>query len=262
MSVEKYRKKEIRKKIIIHFLQVILLFCFLFLWEILSNNGVLNEFLFSKPSAIYQLLKQYIVSREIYTHLKISIYETILGLLIGTLTGLIIAIILWSNKFIAKILDPFLVVLNALPKTALAPIFIIWAGTGVKGIVVVAVSISLIVTILSAYSYFNNVSEEKIKMLTSFGANKFQILTKLVLPSNIANIMGIIKINIGMSWIGVIVGEFIVSRAGIGYLLTYGSQIFRLDLVMMSVVVLAFVAYIMYLITAFLEKQLLKLYDK
>ena len=262
MSVDKFRKRVIINKCIIHLLQISLLVLSLTMWEVLSNKGILNEFLFSKPSAIYNLLKQYIINGEIYIHLKISMYETLLGLMIGTGLGLLIAIVLWFNKFIAKILDPFLVVLNALPKTALAPIFIIWAGTGVKGIVVVAVSISLVVTILNAYSYFNNVSEEKIKMLTSFGANKFQILTKLVLPSNIANIMGIIKINIGMSWIGVIVGEFIVSRAGIGYLLTYGSQVFRLDLVMMSVVVLAIVAYVMYLVTSFLEKQLLKLYDK
>ena len=262
MSVELYKKKVLKRKILIHLFQVILLIGFILAWELLSRKGVLNEFLFSKPSDIVALLKTYLVNGELYNHLKISIYETILGLVIGTILGLVIAIGLWSNKFIAKVLDPFLVVLNALPKTALAPIFIIWAGTGVKGIVVVAISISLIVTILSAYSYFNNVSEEKIKMLKSFGANKFQILTKLVLPSNIVNIMGIIKINIGMSWIGVIVGEFIVSRAGIGYLLTYGSQIFRLDLVMMSVVVLSFVAYFMYLVATFIEKQILKIYDK
>ena len=262
MSVKEYRKKVIKNKIFIHLIQVALLVGIIFLWEFFSNKGILNEFLFSKPSAIYELLKEYAKSGEIFQHLKISIYETVLGLFIGTTMGLLIAILLWSNKFIAKILDPFLVVLNALPKTALAPIFIIWAGTGVKGIVVVAISISLVVTILSAYSYFINASEEKIKMLKSFGANKLQILTKLILPSNIANIMGIIKINIGMSWIGVIVGEFIVSRAGIGYLLTYGSQIFRLDLVMMSVMVLAIVAYLMYLVTSFIEKQLIKLYDK
>ena len=262
MNVKLFKKRVIINKICIHLLQIILLFGVAFAWEVLSRKGILNEFLFSKPSDIFKLLKQYIENGEILKHLKISIYETILGLIIGTGCGLLIAILLWANKFIAKVMDPFLVVLNALPKTALAPIFIIWAGTGVKGIVVVAISISLIVTILSAYSYFNNVSEEKIKMLKSFGANKFQILTKLVLPGNIGNIMGIIKINIGMSWIGVIVGEFIVSRAGIGYLLTYGSQIFRLDLVMMSVVVLAIVAYLMYIVTSFIEKQILKLYEK
>lgn len=262
MSVEKYRKQILKRKIVIHIIQLMLLCGVIWIWEVLANEGVINEFLFSRPSAIYKLLISYIENGEIFKHLKISIYETLLGLIIGTLLGLIIAIGLWSNKFLSKVLDPFLVVLNALPKTALAPIFIIWAGTGVKGIVVVAVSISLIVTVLSAYSYFNSVSEEKIKMLKSFGANKLQILTKLVLPSNLVNIMGIIKINIGMSWIGVIVGEFIVSRAGIGYLLTYGSQVFRLDLVMMSVVVLAIVAYIMYLVTSFVEKQIIKLYDK
>lgn len=262
MSVKEYKKKVILNRIFIHLLQVIIVIGFIFIWEFLSTRGIINEFLFSSPSAIWSLLKDYFQSGELYHHLKISLYETILGLVIGTGLGLLIAIGLWVNKFIARIFDPFLVVLNALPKTALAPIFIIWAGTGVKGIVVVAVSISLVVTILSAYSYFNNVSEDKIRMLKSFGASKFQILTKLVLPSNIANIMGIIKINIGMSWIGVIVGEFIVSRAGIGYLLTYGSQVFRLDLVMMSVVVLAIVAYFMYLITAYIEKKILKLYEK
>lgn len=262
MKVKEYKRKVIVRKTIIHLLQIFIIGSFILMWEFLSRWGVINEFLFSSPSAIFKLLNSYISSGKLFSHLTISIYETILGLVIGTFLGLIIAILLWFNDFIAKIFDPFLVVLNALPKTALAPIFIIWAGTGVKGIVVVAVSISLVVTILSAYSYFCNIDKNKIKMLNSYGASKWQILTKLVLPSNLANIMGIVKINIGMSWIGVIVGEFIVSREGIGYLLTYGSQVFRLDLVMMGVFVLAIVAYLMYLITNLLEKQIRKIYSK
>ena len=213
-----YRKKEKKKKIFILVTQISLLIACFIIWEFLGRKGLINTFLFSYPSDIWKIFYVYLENNEIFRHIGISVFETLLGLIIGTLLGLIISVILWWNDFVAKILDPFLVVLNALPKTALAPIFIIWAGTGVKGIVVVAISISLVVTILSAYSYFINVDNTKIKMLKSFGANKFQILTKLVLPSNIANIMGIIKINIGMSWIGVIVGEFIVSRAGIGYL--------------------------------------------
>lgn len=262
MSVEKYKKKLLKEKILIHLAQVILCVSFFLMWEIFSRVGIINEFLFSSPSKIFSLLFQYVSSGDLFKHLGISLYETFLGLIIGTLLGLTIAIVLWLNENVAKILDPFLVVLNALPKTALAPIFIIWAGTGVKGIVVVAVSISLVVTILSAYSYFKSVDKNKIKMLESFGANKIQLLTKLVLPSNLANIMGIIKINIGMSWIGVIVGEFIVSREGIGYLLTYGAQVFRLDLVMMSVFVLAVVAYLMYLVTSLLERQIRNIYNK
>ena len=262
MSVEKYKKKLLKEKILIHLAQVVLCVSFFLMWEIFSRVGIINEFLFSSPSKIFSLLFQYVSSGDLFKHLGISLYETFLGLIIGTLLGLTIAIVLWLNENVAKILDPFLVVLNALPKTALAPIFIIWAGTGVKGIVVVSVSISLVVTILSAYSYFKSVDKNKIKMLESFGANKIQLLTKLVLPSNLANIMGIIKINIGMSWIGVIVGEFIVSREGIGYLLTYGAQVFRLDLVMMSVFVLAVVAYLMYLVTSLLERQIRNIYNK
>lgn len=245
-------------KVKILLIQLVVFFGFLLLWEVLSSREIINSFLFSKPSSIIQLLKQYIISGELYTHISISVYETVLGLLIGTTLGIVIAILLWWNKTLAKVMAPFLVILNALPKTALAPIFIIWAGTGVKGIVVVAVSISLILTVLSSYNYFKNVDEEKIKMLKSFKASKFQILTKLILPANTVNLVDITKINIGMSWVGVIMGEFIVSRAGIGYLIVYGSQIFKLDLVMMGVFILAIIAYLMYQAINILEKILKK----
>lgn len=261
-NAKKFIKKQRINKIKIIFAQIFILISFFLLWEILARKETINSFLVSYPSEIFNLLKKYVKSGELFTHVFISVYETLLGLIIGTFIGILIAIILWWSKTLAKILDPFLVVLNALPKTALAPIFIIWAGTGVKGIVVVAISISLILTILSAYNYFKSVDEEKIKMLKSFGANKFQILYKLVLPSNIVNIVDIIKINIGMSWVGVIMGEFIVSRNGIGYLIVYGSQIFKLDLVMMGVFVLAIIAYIMYQIVNITEKILKKKLSK
>lgn len=261
-EAKKYIRKQKVNKVKILVAQLLILSCFLLTWEILSSKEIINSFLFSSPSAIFKLLKQYIQTGELFNHIYISVYETILGLLIGTSLGIVVAISLWWSKTLAKILDPFLVVLNALPKTALAPIFIIWAGTGVKGIVFVAVSISLILTILSAYNYFKNVDEEKIKMLKSFGAKKWQILTKLVIPSNIVNLVDITKINIGMSWVGVIMGEFIVSRAGIGYLVVYGSQIFKLDLVMMGVFVLAIIAYIMYQIVNIIEKSIKKKINK
>lgn len=248
-----YIKKRRKEKIIITSIQVILLILFIILWELFANLNIIDTFLFSKPSSIFNLLFTYIKSGQLWNHIFISVTETVLGLIIGTLLGLLIAIILWWNKMLARIFDPFLVVLNALPKTALAPILIIWAGTGIKGITVVAISISIVVTIISGYSYFKNIEEDKIKMLRSFNANKWQILTKLVLPANFGNIINIIKINIGMSWIGVIVGEFVVSRAGIGYLIVYGSQVFKMDLVMMGVFVLAIIAFIMYEIVNLIE---------
>lgn len=244
-----------KEKRLIRFWQMGIFITILLLWELLSKWGVINKFLFSSPSAIYKLLTVYLKNGELFQHIGISLLETMLGLIIGTFFGLLIAVILWWNKTIARICDPFLVVLNALPKTALAPIMIIWAGTGLKGITTVAVSISLIITIISAYNYFNQIEEEKIKMLRSFGATKRQILHKLVLPSNFPNIINIIKINIGMSWIGVIVGEFIVSRKGLGFLITYGSQIFRLDLVMMGVFILAIIAYLMSEAVNLIEKK-------
>lgn len=251
---EDFLKKRKQYKIKIVFLQIFILVMFLILWEVLAAIGVIDIFLFSKPSDILKLFNQYLTNGELFRHIAISVWETILGFIIGTLIGIIIAIGLWWSKTVAKVFDPFLVVLNALPKTALAPILIVWVGAGVKGIVVIAITISLVTTILSAYNYFSNVDEERIKMLISFGASKYQILKKLIIPSNIGNIINIVKINIGMSWVGVIVGEFLVSRYGIGYLIVYGGQVFRLDLVMMGVVVLAICALIMYEILNFIEK--------
>ncbi|MEG0352677.1 MAG: ABC transporter permease [Cellulosilyticaceae bacterium] len=249
-----FLKKEKTQKYSVKFWQIFLVVFFLVGWEVLARVGIVNTFLLSSPSAIWVLFLEYLKDGSIFTHIGISVWETILGFSIGTIIGIIVAILLWWSKTFARICDPFLVVLNALPKTALAPILIVWAGAGIKGIVVIAVTISVVTTILSAYNYFINVEEEKVQMLKSFGATKYQILTKLILPSNIGNIINIVKINIGLSWVGVIVGEFLVSRYGIGYLIVYGGQVFRLDLVMMGVMVLAVCAWIMYEIVNVIEK--------
>lgn len=251
---ERYLKEVKMKKIKILAIQFILLIGFFIVWEVLANNNIISTFLFSKPSDIYNLFINYISSGTLIKHIWISVYETVVGLIIGSVLGIIIAIILWWSENLAKIFDPFLVVLNALPKTALAPIIIVWVGAGIEGIIVTAIAISIVITILSAYNYFTNIDEDKIKMLKSFGAGKFQILFKLILPGNIGNLINLTKINIGMAWVGVIVGEFLVSRYGIGYLIVYGSQVFKLDIVMMGVFVLAVCAWSMYEIVNLIEK--------
>lgn len=255
---QEFLKNKTRKKQFILTTQVSILIIFLMSWELLARFQIINTFLVSSPSAIYHLLINYISNGSLFRHIGISLWETLLGFSIGTTIGIIVAIILWWSDTIAKVFDPFLVVLNALPKTALAPILIVWAGAGIQGIVVIAISISVVSTILAAYNYFISVDLEKVKMLRSFGATKFQILTKLILPANLKNIINIIKINIGLSWVGVIVGEFLVSRAGIGYLIVYGGQVFRLDLVMMGVFVLAICALLMYQVINLIEKLILK----
>lgn len=252
------KKKAKIKKIKLIMIQIFLVILFLTIWELLAYYNVINTFIFSKPSDIFKLLVKYIKNNEIFKHIKVSVIETLLGIVIGSFIGIVIAIILWYFEGLQKVLKPFLNVLNALPKTALAPIMIIWAGTGMGGIVVVAISILLIITILSTYNFFINVDEEKIKMLKSFEASKIQIFTKLIFPSNLGNICSVIKINIGMAWVGVIVGEFLVSKEGLGYLIMYGGQVFKLDLVMMGVLILAFCAFIMHLLVEQIEKILLK----
>ena len=177
--------------------------------------------------------------------------------MLGTFLGIIIAIILWWSDFLSKVAEPFLVVLNSLPKVALGPIIIIWVGAGTSAIIVMAIAISLIVTILENLNGFLKTDKEIIKMANTFNASKFQILTKIVIPANLSTFINSLKVNIGLSLVGVISGEFLVSKAGLGYLIVYGGQVFKLDLVMTSVIILGVVAGIMYGSVLLLEKFIL-----
>ena len=179
-----------------------------------------------------------------------------MGFLAGTLLGTAVAVGMWWSEKLARILDPYLVVLNALPKTALGPIFIVWMGAGVGAIVVMTLAISLIVTILSMYQGFLSTDEEKLRLMRTLGASRSQILWMLVFPANLPTLFSTLKVNVGLSWVGVIMGEFLVSRAGLGYLIVYGSQVFNMDLVMTSVLILALAAVVMYRLVLRAEKIL------
>lgn len=253
-----YLKKIRRNKILVITCQILILFLILFFWEIASNSGLINSFIYSSPSKILDTIINLHNTNNLYIHIFTTVYETLISFSIGTLIGIIIAIILWWNKTLAKILDPFLTVLNSLPKVALGPIIIIWMGANIKSIIFMALLISVIITIMNVYQGFINTDPIKIKLLKSFGANKFQILTKVVFPTNYSNIISMLKINVSMSLIGIIMGEFLVSKKGIGYLIMYGSQIFNLSLVMGGVILLAFVATIMYYAVFAIEKLVIK----
>ena len=257
-SYQDYKKAKLHNDIFILLIQIAILIFFFIAWELSARFGLINEFLVSKPSSIIKLFIEYISTDNLLSHVYISVLETLLGLIIGTIIGFIIATLLYLFPTLSKILNPYLVVLNALPKTALAPILIIWAGTNLKGIVVVSISLSIVITIISTLTYFNSVDYNLIKMMKVYKATKTQILTKIIYPSNIENIFSIIKVNIGLSWVGVIVGEFLVSKEGIGYLVVYGGQVFKLDLVMMGVIILSIIALIMYKIINIIEKIIIK----
>lgn len=240
--------------IAILFTQIGILVGFFVLWELAANLKLIDAFITSQPSRILKTLKNLYNEGQLFNHIGITCLETIIGFLLGTIAGTIIAVILWLSEFLCKVLEPYLVVLNSLPKIALGPIFIIWIGAGPASIIVMALAISIIVTILEVLNGFLAVDHEKIKLVQTFGANRLQILTKVVLPSNFHTIINALKINVGLSWVGVIVGEFLVSRAGLGYLIVYGGQVFQLDLVMTSVLILAVAAAVMYQGVVYLEK--------
>ena len=253
----KYLRKIKTRKIEILATQIFLVIAFVAIWEILANTGKIDSFITSQPSRIVKTFMN-LSSNDLLEHLRITCTETLIGFGIGTFAGVVIAIILWWSPFISKVSEPFLVVLNSLPKTALGPVIIIWVGAGTKAIIVMAIAISLIVTILDILNGFLNTDKEIIKMAKTFNASKFQILTKIVIPANISTFINSLKINIGLSLVGVISGEFLISKAGLGYLITYGGQVFKLDLVMSSVIILGIVAGIMYLSVMILEKIILK----
>ena len=254
---QKYLKKVKLRKVEIFATQIFIVIAFIAIWEILAQTGKIDSFITSQPSRIVKTFMN-LSSNDLLEHLRITCTETLIGFGIGTFAGVIIAIILWWSPFISKVSEPFLVVLNSLPKTALGPVIIIWVGAGMPAIIVMALAISLIVTILEILNGFLHTEEEKIKMAKTFNANKIQILTKIVIPSNIPTFFNTLKVNIGLSLVGVISGEFLVSKGGLGYLIVYGGQVFQLDLVMTSVIILAVVAALMYESIVLLEKRFVK----
>lgn len=257
-SHENYLISLKRRKRNITFTQIGIFVISLLLWEIAANFKWIDTFLTSYPSQIWKLFLIYVIKGNLFYHVGISVFETIVGFLAGTILGLLIAVGLWWSDFLAKVLDPYLVILNSLPKTALAPIIIIWAGAGYTGIIVTAITVSIVVTIMNMFSSFSSVDKDQIKLLNTFGASKFQILKKIVLPYSLPTLISTLKINIGLSWVGVIVGEFLVSKAGIGYLIVYGGQVFKLDIVMMSIFILAIISALMYKIISLLEHKFKK----
>lgn len=258
LSLERkiYLKKIKHKKLLVLLTQLLILVGFLVLWEFAANQGIIDSFITSQPSRILKTLMN-LTSNDLLKHIGVTVYETIVGFLLGTFLGIIIAIILWWSDFLSKVAEPFLVVLNSLPKVALGPIIIIWVGAGTPAIIVMAIAISLIVTILENLNGFLKTDKELIKMANTFKANRLQILTKIVIPANLSIFINSLKVNIGLSLVGVISGEFLVSKAGLGYLIVYGGQVFKLDLVMTSVIILGIVAGIMYGLVLLLEKFIL-----
>ncbi len=250
-----YLKNYYREYYLITFGRIFLFILLLSLWQISSSLRWIDSFFFSSPLKIISLFVEMTKNFVIWKHIGVTLLETIVSFLGVTILSLLTAIGLYLSPKVAKILEPSFVVLNSLPKSALAPLIIVWLGTGVKTIIIAGISVAVFGSIISLYTGFLQIDPEKIKLITTLGGGKKDLLFKLILPSCTSLIISNMKVNIGLSLVGVIIGEFLAAKQGLGYLIIYGSQIFQLDLLIMSIVILCIIASVLYKIILYFEKR-------
>lgn len=230
----------------ITFGRFLLLFLFLGFWETASRLAWIDSFFFSSPSGIIGYLGQMLTDGSFFTHTGVTLFETIASFVLVTVLSLFSATLLWYKKSLSEILEPYLVVLNALPKSALAPLLIVWLGTGSNTIIVAGISVAVFGSIISLYTGFCQVDPEMCKLIYTLGGSRRDALAKVILPSSVPLILSSMKVNIGLSLVGVIIGEFLAARRGLGYLIIYGSQVFQLNMVITSIIILCAIAMVFY----------------
>lgn len=255
---EQYIRKSKRTRVLIVVLRVAILVGVFVLWEVSARLGWIDAFIASQPSKAWTTAVNLARRGELLVHLGYTVGETVAGFVLGTFLGIIVAVLLWWSPFLSRVLEPYVVVLNSIPKVALGPIFIVWMGTNVNAIIAMAIAVSVIVTVMMVYTGFAEVDPNKVKLLRTFGASKWQVLQKVVIPSSVPVMISALKVNVGLSLVGTIVGEFLVSKAGLGFLIVYGGQVFNMSLVMSSVILLSGVSVVLYYLVSRLEESVVK----
>ena len=253
-----YLKKIKRNKLFVTITQISIIFLLIFIWQLAASKGWINTFISSSPDKIIKTIINLYKDGSLFHHIWITFYEVLISFILGSSIGLLFAALLWRYEILFKIIDPYLTILNSMPKVSLGPVIIIIAGAGIKSIIIMALFISIIITIIDMHKSLKQTDNNKIRLLKSFKASKKQIFFKLILPSNYNNIINTLKVNIGLVFIGVIMGEFLVSKSGVGYLIMYGSQVFNLNLVMTGIIILAFMSCLMYYAIILIEKKIIK----
>ena len=262
MSVkqQEFLKGRQKHRIIVSVFRVLILLLFFILWEISSATGLIDSFIFSSPSKITLCFLEMLKNRSLFLHIGITLYETFISFILVILLSILAAILLWYSKKLSEILEPYLVVLNSLPKSALAPLLIVWLGATSKTIIIAGMSVAIFGSILNLYTAFINVDQEKIKLIYTLHGNRRHALTKVVLPSSVPAIISNMKVNIGLCLVGVIIGEFLAAKSGLGYLIIYSSQVFKMDWLLMSIILLCIMAMGLYALINVVEKRVLKKY--
>jgi NitT/TauT family transport system permease protein len=240
-----YLRRRRRERVVVVAVQLVLLVLVLVIWQVGARASWWDPILTSTPSTVWSLFTEMVGSGDLWQHVWATLEATLISFVISMLLGIAIATVLWWSPFVERVIDPYLVVLNAMPKIALGPILLVWLGAS-RSVYGMAIIISLIVTVIMTYTGFTEVDDNKVKVVRTFGGNKLQVFRKVILPGSIPTLLAAIKVNLGLTLVGVIVGEFLASKAGLGYLILYGSQIFRMSLVMMSIVLLAVLSALLY----------------
>ena len=251
-----YLRRRRNKNALIIISRILLLVIVLGIWELCAYLEVVDPFITSSPSRVIGAIVGWYNNGSLFLHIGVTLMETVIGFVIAAVAGYIIAILLWSSEYLRKVLEPYVVVLNSLPKIALGPLIIIWMGTDYPTIIFMTVLVSVIVCIMNTLAGFVGVDKTKLLLMKSMGAKKFTTLRKLVIPASLPALMNTLKVAVGLAWIGSIMGEYVVSRAGLGYLIVYGGQVMKLDQVMAATFILALLAAAMYSIIALIEKRI------
>ncbi|MCH7323835.1 ABC transporter permease [Solibacillus sp. MA9] len=244
-----------RQKILL--LQLCLLIGLLLCWQLATQFRILDPLIFSSPQAVASLFITKISDGSLLPHVGITLFETVIGFLLGTLFGTVLAIFLWASKTAAAVLDPYLVVLNAMPKVAIGPMILVIFGPNMLAVIVMGVLISVIISTIVIFSAFLQVNENYVKVMQLFHASKYETFRHVVLPASMPTIISTLKVNVGLSWVGVIVGEFLVSSKGLGYLIISGFQVFNFTLVFLALVMILVIATVMYKLVELIERKIL-----
>jgi len=232
-----------RQRRLITSYRFLIMLVFLILWEVSANLGMIDSFFFSSPSRVVLQFMKLCTTNNLFWHIGVTLWETIISFLLVFIISLAVSTLLWYSNRLSQVLEPYLVILNSLPKSALAPLFIVWLGTGMTTIVVAGISVALFGSIISFYTGFRQCDPEKITLIYTLGGNKRDVFRKVVLPGCLPTLLSTSKVNIGLALVGVIIGEFLAARRGLGYLIIYGSQVFQLNLVITSVIILCVIAF-------------------
>lgn len=251
-----YLRKQKKKKILIQFARLLILIFFLLAWELSSRFGIIDSFFFSSPSKLWECFLMMMQEQQLFTHIGISLLETLLSFLFIMLISVAAASLLWRYEYIAKVFEPVLVILNSLPKSALAPLIIVWLGTGMKTIIIAGISVALFGCIINLYTCFQNTDADKQKLIYILGGKKHHVFTKVILPSGIPTIISNMKVNIGLALVGVMIGEFLAAKQGLGYLIIYASQVFKLDWLILCILILCLIAVGLYEILHLIERKI------